>query len=63
MLEAIEGKVFEPKFFLEMVLGVIEGQNREGYFPGSIFDPPAIDPTAHPTKYKTLCNIPKPVFP
>ena len=31
-----------------MVLGVMEGQIRGGYFPDYIFDPSVVDCTAHP---------------
>ena len=47
VLEAIEGEDLGPKFFLGWFLGVMEGLTRGGYFPYSIFDPSAIDPTGH----------------
>ena len=33
---------------MQMVLGVMEGQIRGGYFPDYILDPSVIDCTAHP---------------
>ena len=43
VLEAVEGKDLGAKFFLGMVLGVMEGQIRGGYLLDSNFDPSAID--------------------
>ena len=33
---------------MQMILGVIEGQIRGGYFPDYILDPSMIDPRGHP---------------
>ena len=42
VLAGIEGKDLGPKFFLEIDLGVLEGQISGGLFSGSIFDPSVI---------------------
>ena len=46
MLVGIEGKDLGPKFFLEIDLGVLEGQISGGSFSDSIFDPSVIGATA-----------------
>ena len=45
LLEGIVDEVLGTLNLLQMILGVIEGQIRGGYFPDCILDPSVIDPT------------------
>ena len=39
---------------MQMILGVMEGQIRGGYFPDCILDPSVVDPTVHVVAYNFL---------
>ena len=45
VLEGIVDEVLGTLNLLQMILGVIEGQIRGGYFPDCILDPSVVDPT------------------
>ena len=46
VLEGIVDEVLGTLNLLQMILGVIEGQIRGGYFPDCILDPSVVDPTS-----------------
>ena len=48
VLEGIVDEVLGTLNLLQMILGVIEGQIRGGYFPDCILDPSVVDPTGPP---------------
>ena len=56
VLDAIGEKYLDPTLFLEMVLEVVEGLTRGGYFPDSMFDPSATDHNIY-LKHKETLNV------
>ena len=41
---------------MQMILGVIEGQIRGGYFPDCILDPSVVDPNVEPVYEEVVSN-------
>ena len=57
VLEGIVDEVLGTLNLLQMILGVIEGQIRGGYFPDCILNPSVIDPTVDSKVIIALLSI------